>query len=128
MPDQAAEGTVAAPSSVDRAYAVARQRLDAALACLRGLGATADGDVGDPDVMVAVRLALGRFEADEVIVSTLSRGLSTWLHLDVPARIHRSSKLPVTHLTGQATDHCDRSLVVVTDQRDAAPGADSDPA
>jgi nucleotide-binding universal stress UspA family protein len=104
------DSTVVAPSPRDQAYAVARRRLEAALTRLQALGATAGGEVGDPDVMVAVRTALGRFEADEIVVSTLRRGLSTWLHSDVPARIGRSSGLPVTQLTGQATDRCGHSL------------------
>jgi nucleotide-binding universal stress UspA family protein len=122
------ESSLVAPSARDQAYAVARQRLDAALDCLHGHGATAEGEVGDPDVMVAVRTALGRFHADEVIVSTLARGLSRWLHADVPARIARSCRLPVTHLTGRATDHFDPSLRPVGVEQVETPDAHRDSA
>lgn len=90
------------PSAADRAYALARQRLDRALDQLRGLGAEVDGEVGDSDALVAVRAALGHFPADEIIVSTLPRGLSAWLRRDLPARLRRSSDVPVTHLTADA--------------------------
>jgi hypothetical protein len=89
------------PSARDRAYALARQRLDRSLDQLRALGAPVDGDVGDPDVLVAVRLALGRFPADEIIVSTLPRGLSQWLRRDLPARLRRTCGIPVTHLSAE---------------------------
>ena len=86
------------PSPADRAYALARQRLDRALDHLRSLGATVDGEVGDPDPQEAVRVALGRFAADEIIVSTLPRGLSQWLRRDLPARLRKDCGIPVTHL------------------------------
>ncbi|MCF6509966.1 hypothetical protein E9549_21610 [Blastococcus sp. MG754426] len=92
----------AGPSAEDRAFALARQRLDRALDRLRGLGAEVDGEVGDPDPLQAVRAALGHFPADEIIVSTLPRGLSQWLRRDLPARLRRACGIPVTHLAAQA--------------------------
>lgn len=91
------------PSAADRAYALARQRLDRAVEHLRALGATVDGEVGDPDPVEAVRLTLGHFTADEIVVSTLPHGLSQWLRRDLPARLRRTSGLPVTHLVADAT-------------------------
>lgn len=85
----------------DHGHALAAQRLARALDAIRELGAPADGEVGDPDPMTAVRLALGRFPADEVLVSTLHRGLSRWLHVDLPSRIERSCGLPVEHVVGE---------------------------
>src|SRR3712207_8918082 len=38
-----------------------------------------DGEVGDPDALEAVRAALGRIGAQEIIVSTLPPRLSQWL-------------------------------------------------
>ncbi len=90
------------PSVTDRAYALARQRLDRALEHLRAQGAAVDGEVGDPDVVHAVRIALGRFPADEIVLSTLPRGLSQWLRRDLPARLRKSCDIPVTHLVATA--------------------------
>ncbi|MGY1722138.1 hypothetical protein [Blastococcus sp. SYSU DS0533] len=90
------------PSPEDRAFALARQRLDRALDELRALGAEVDGEVGDPDALEAVRTALGHFAADEIIVSTLPHGISQWLHRDLPARLRKACGIPVTHLAAQA--------------------------
>src|SRR5262245_57375181 len=79
-----------APSDADRAYALAEQRLGNALDELRTLGATAEGEVGDQDPVQAVRDALARFPADEIVVSTLPRALSQWLRRDVPTRLRRA--------------------------------------
>lgn len=86
------------PSAADRAYALACQRLDQALEHLRALGAPVGGEVGDPDVLEAVRGALHHFAADEIIVSTLPRGISQWLRRDLPARLRKATDVPVTHL------------------------------
>ena len=90
------------PSVTDRAYALARQRLDRALEELRALGAQVDGEVGEPDALQAVRAALGHFPADEIVVSTLPRTLSHWLGRDLPARLRKSCGVPVTHLGADA--------------------------
>jgi hypothetical protein len=86
----------------DHAHAVAAQRLARALDQLRDLGAPAEGEVGDPDPLEAARLALRRFDADEVVVSTLRLGLSRWLRADLPSRIERSLHLPVEHVVGES--------------------------
>lgn len=79
--------------------AVAKERLDDMLERLREMGAEADGEVGDRDPVMAVRDALRRQEVDEVIVSTLPRGLSRWLGEDVPSRLRDSVRVPVTVVT-----------------------------
>ncbi len=91
------------PSPTDRAYALARQRLDRALERLRTLGATVDGEVGDADPLQAVRAALGRFAADEIVISTLPGGLSQWLRRDLPGRLRRGCDIPVTHVVAGDT-------------------------
>lgn len=93
-----AERLGAGPTPEDRAQALASQRLERALARLRAMGATADGEVGNADAMLAVRHALGRFPADEVLVSTLPLGVSRWLRTDLPSRIGRETGLPVDHV------------------------------
>ncbi|HSL75680.1 MAG TPA: hypothetical protein VK867_01960 [Candidatus Limnocylindrales bacterium] len=82
---------------------VAKARLDDMLERLREMGAEADGEVGDRDPVMAVRDALRRREVDEVIVSTLPRGLSRWLGEDVPSRLRESVRVPVTVVTQKAT-------------------------
>ncbi|NAZ87436.1 hypothetical protein [Kineococcus indalonis] len=97
-----AEAALALP---EHSYAVAQQRLDAALARIEALGASVSGEVGDADVVAAARLALTRFAAEEIVVSTLPAGLSRWLRGDVPSKLARATGLPVTHVTGGARRH-----------------------
>jgi hypothetical protein len=78
---------------------VAQTRLDEMLAKLREMDAEADGEVGDRDPVMAVRDALRGREVDEVIVSTLPKGLSRWLGEDVPSRLRDSVRAPVTVVT-----------------------------
>lgn len=82
--------------------AAAQTRLDEMLGRLRDMGIEADGEVGDRDPVMAVRDALRRRDVDEVIVSTLPRGLSRWLGEDVPARMRDSVRVPVTVVTQEA--------------------------
>ena len=82
----------------DDGLAVARERLATALARLRGLGAVADGEVGDPDPVVAACQALERERFDEVILSTLPAGLSKWIAMDLPSRFARKLDVPLTHV------------------------------
>ena len=55
--------------------------------------------VGDPDPVAAVGDALRSREFDEVIVSTLPRGVSRWLRLSLPHRLRRMTDVPVLHVT-----------------------------
>lgn len=82
---------------------VAQERLDDMLERLREMGAEADGEVGDRDPVMAVRDALRRREVDEVIVSTLPRGISRWLGEDVPSRLRDSVRVPVTVVTQESS-------------------------
>jgi hypothetical protein len=81
------------------ARAVARRRLEKELARLRESGVDADGEVGDPRPLHAIKDALRKQDVDEVIVSTLHRG-SRWLLMDLPHRVRRGFDLPVTHVAG----------------------------
>jgi nucleotide-binding universal stress UspA family protein len=82
----------------------ARERLDEVLARLRELGVEADGEIGDRDPVSAVRDALRGREVDEIIVSTLPRGLSRWLGEDVPSRLRDSVSVPVVVVTQVADE------------------------
>jgi hypothetical protein len=80
-------------------WEAAKSRLDEVLGRLRDMGAEADGEIGDRDPVMAVRDALRGREIDEVIVSTLPKGLSRWLGEDVPSRLRDSVAVPVTVVT-----------------------------
>ena len=80
----------------DEGIAVARSNLDTELSRLRGIGATADGAVGDPNPMVAIEKALAEQQFDEILLSTLPPGISRWLAMDLPSRVRRKTDVPLT--------------------------------
>jgi hypothetical protein len=59
--------------------------------------------IGAEDPVEAVRLLLARTEVDEIIVSTLPRRVSHWLHRDVPSRL-QALGLPVTVVTATQSE------------------------
>ncbi|MGH2706441.1 MAG: hypothetical protein ACRDJ4_15540 [Actinomycetota bacterium] len=79
------------------AHVIAEERLERALADFRGLGAEADGEVGDANAVQAIADVLRGEEFDEIILSTLPPGLSRWLRQDLPHRVQRFG-LPVRHV------------------------------
>ena len=81
-----------------QARRLAQDRLQSELRRLKGVGATADGEVGDADPICAVEAALTKRKFDEIIVATLSDRLSRWLHMDLPRRIEHHFHVPVTHV------------------------------
>ena len=85
----------------DQGIAVAKANLDTELQRLREAGATADGGVGDPDPMKAIETAVAQRRFDEIILSTLPPGVSRWLALDLPHRIKRKIKVPLTVITAR---------------------------
>jgi len=78
--------------------AAAERRLVDALARFRSAGAQADGEVGDANPLEAMRDVLRRQRFDEIILSTLPPGVSKWLGQDLPHRVEKSFRLPVTHI------------------------------
>ena len=80
----------------------AQARLREELARLRELGVDADGEVGDPDPLEAIREILTRERFDEIILATLPPGISRWLRMDLPHRVARAANVPVTHVVSQA--------------------------
>ena len=92
--------------------------LDAALRLLeRAAGTPVEGLVGGPFPLESVYEALRVGDYDEVIVSTLSRRFSRWLHRDLPGRI-RALGLPVTVVEpdGRILDHRATTSVFTPDQ------------
>jgi hypothetical protein len=93
----ASEGVASSPGSgSEDNYAFARSRLEYGLGVLKSLGADVDGEVGDPDPAKAIHEILERKPFDEVALSTLPKGVSHWLRLDIPHQVERRFHLPVT--------------------------------
>jgi hypothetical protein len=87
----------------DSGRRLARQRMRQQLDRMRELGASVSGEIGVPDPVEAVGVVLHRWEFDEVILSTLPGRRSRWLAADLPTKIRRGFKLPVTQVTGTPT-------------------------
>jgi hypothetical protein len=90
-------------SGEDLGRQLARQRMRHQLDRMRELGASVSGEIGVADPVDAVRVVLHRWEFDEVILSTLPGRRSRWLAADLPSKIRRGFKLPVTQITGETT-------------------------
>jgi hypothetical protein len=76
----------------------AQAQLERALGHLReAVGEEVTGHVGVADPMAAISDALHREDVDEIIISTLPRRLSRWMHLDLPSKVRGMGK-PVTHV------------------------------
>lgn len=90
----------------------AQAQVEAALPRLSAVaGAPVTGEVGDPDPIAAIHDALFAKHFDEIIVSTLPRRISRWLHVDLPSKA-RGFGLPVTHVTaGTAVEAPERAAV-----------------
>jgi hypothetical protein len=80
-------------------YEHARERVQFGIEQLRRLGAEADGEAGDANPAKAVENALSRRKYDEIILSTLPSGMGRWLGQDVPRKVKRMFKGPVTVVT-----------------------------
>ena len=78
--------------------ATAEQRLAEALARFRAVGAAATGEVGDANPVEAIGDVLRRETFDEIILSTLPPGVSRWLGQDLPHRVEKQFRLPVSHV------------------------------
>ena len=84
------------------AHEVAGRHLEAAIAVFGELGAEVSGSIGDANPLQAIRAALHGQPFDEIILSTLSLGLSRWVKHDLPHRVRREFGLPVSHIVGES--------------------------
>jgi hypothetical protein len=86
-----------------QAEAAAREKLADGLAAFREMGvADVEGDVGDANPVYAVDAVVRDDpDFDGIIVSTLPAGLSRWLKVDVPSRLAKQFKFPVTHIAAE---------------------------
>lgn len=79
----------------------ARRLEDARLRFLE-LGIAVTGEVGHTNPVQSVNNVLLREDPDhfdEIIISTLPTRLSRWLGMDVPARIQKGTRVPVTSVS-----------------------------
>jgi hypothetical protein len=94
------------PGVIDREggrIAEAERRLSRSLPLLSvAAGAEVVGVVGARDPLAAVQDALSLLGFDEVMVSMLPAGMSSWRRLDLPGRL-RSLGIRVTAVTGSDT-------------------------
>lgn len=82
--------------------ASAREALELALPALSdAAGSKVDGMLGDANPLCAVEDAVNAGDFDEIIISTLPRAVSRWLHLDLPRKV-AGLGLPVTTVTPAA--------------------------
>src|SRR3954451_4664865 len=80
----------------ERSYEQAQQRLQYGLERFRRVGAVVNGDVADSNALDAIGDAVHRRQFDEIIISTLPRRISRWLHQDLPHRAKRKFGIPIT--------------------------------
>lgn len=81
----------------------ASARLDDALNYLAVIGASASGAVVRAEPFTAALDAVRSARFDEILVSTLPSSVSKWLHVDLPRRLARHTRLPVTHIEHDRT-------------------------
>lgn len=75
---------------------------DALPALSAAAGGPVTGHVGDAEPLMAISDAVNRDRYDEIVISTLSRRVSRWLHLDLVSKA-RGLGLPVTHVEVRET-------------------------
>lgn len=83
----------------DHAETEAQNTLELALPLLEeAAGSEVTGMVGAPEPMDAIHDAVNLHGFDEIILSTLPKRVSRWLHLDLPSKLNVLG-LPITTVT-----------------------------
>ncbi len=85
----------------DKGLALATYRARHLIDELHAAGIDAEAEVGVAEPVRAVARALEHEAADEIIVSTLKRGISRWLKVDLPKQLEHTFHLPVTVVEGR---------------------------
>jgi hypothetical protein len=85
-------------SDVDDAVARARERLDLAVAELRGRGLCARGEIGDSNPLLAIADALASFPAEEIVIVTHAPRQSNWLEHGLIEKAGVRFDVPIAHL------------------------------
>lgn len=81
---------------MESARSLAETRLTQMIQSIESAGGRAEGTVCAADPIDAVKEVAGEGSFDEVIISTLPRRLSRWLKRDLPSRVARATRAPVT--------------------------------
>lgn len=69
------------------------------------------GEVGSADPMAAIQDTLARESFDEIVISTLPRRVSRWLHVDLPSKA-KGLGLPVSHVEAETVPDEEPALAV----------------
>jgi hypothetical protein len=85
-----------------RSILTSQARLDQLISRIRAEGGEVQGELGDEDPLSAIdSLVGGGGSFDGIIISTLPTGVSRWLRMDLPHKVERKYKLPVTTVTAK---------------------------
>jgi hypothetical protein len=85
----------------DQSASEAEAVLELALPLLEeAAGGHVDGIIGDPEPLAAIQDAVNVRGFDEIILSTLPKRVSRWLHLDLPSKLGGLG-LPLTTVTAR---------------------------
>lgn len=85
----------------DQEVSEAQTVLDLALPLLEeAVGAPVEGMIGDAEPLNAIQDAVNLHGYDEIIISTLPKRVSRWLHIDLPSKAGGLG-LPVTTVTAK---------------------------
>jgi len=85
----------------DQEAGEAQTVLDLALPLLEdAAGGHVEGLIGDPEPLNAIQDAVNLHGFDEIIISTLPKRVSRWLHLDLPSKANGLG-LPITTVTAK---------------------------
>jgi hypothetical protein len=87
-----------AAGDVDDDIAAARQRLHASVDALRQKGLNVSGEVGEAEPDLALRDAMVKFPADEVIIVAHPDESATWLEKDLLERARRELAVPIVYV------------------------------
>jgi hypothetical protein len=86
----------ARPATDEEATTQARERLRLVVSALAAMGVPVDGTLGSASPLAAIEQACADHQFDEIIVTTLPQRVSRWLRADLPHRVERRFRLPVT--------------------------------
>jgi hypothetical protein len=88
----------------DQSRSEAEATLELAIPLLEeAAGGRVEGMIGDPEPLSAIQDAVNLQGFDEIILSTLPKRVSRWLHLDLPHKV-AGLGLPVTTVTARSRD------------------------